>query len=777
MPGSGPTDSHRGDGSTTKDVVMASGQGPGTLWHSGASCALDGWLARLIALAILLSLCLFAPGARADGNFLWAAAMGGTDWNEGRSITVDGAGNVYTTGRFRNTVDFDPGPDTFYLSSAGASDIFVQKLDADGHFVWARSMGGTGTGRGFGIAVDGAGNVYTTGAFEGTVDFDPGPGAFNLTSAKGDGIFVQKLDANGHFVWARAMGETGTGMGFGIAVDGTGNVYITGVFGGTADFDPGPDTFHLSSVGFQDIFVQKLAADGHFVWARAMGGTRIDGGYAISVDGAGNVYTTGAFMGTADFDPGPGAFELSSAGGFDIFVQKLDANGDFVWARAMGGTISDVGNGIAVDGAGNVYTTGYFRNTADFDPGPGTYYLSSAGDRDIFVQKLDAGGHFVWARSMGGMGPDQGFGIAVDATGNVYSMGYFRNTVDFDPGPGAFNLTSAGFQDIFVQKLDAGGHFLWARSMGGTNSDVGYGIAVDSAGNVYTTGSFMGTADFDPGPGAFNLTSAGGTDIFVLKLGPDVMPPSAISIGPANTGPTNAPSVDFTVTFDKPVQGFDDAADLVLDHTGTTSTGAFITGGPEVYTTTVEGISGDGSFTLAVSTASDVTDLAGNPLASSVTSPPVVIDNTPPTLSALTVSPSALAPGELALIQFTVSEMLLGDPIVQVAGAPAELTPLEVVKSFGHSYAWTAPTNLPVGRITGRPFVPGLGYFNPEPWPYGPQTVQITLTDLAGNTTTHTEPDSLALVSGLPAPWPILAAIALLSAAIFVFRKRPRRPA
>jgi len=199
-------------------------------------------------------------------------------------------------------------------------------------------------------------------------------------------------------------------------------------------------------------------------------------------------------------------------------LTALAADGDFVWAKKMGGPGDDYGLGIAVDAAGNVYTTGWFQGTADFDPGPATFNLTSAGQSDIFVSKLDRAGNLVWAKQMGGTDWDAGFGIAVDAAGNVYTTGVFSGTVDFDSGPDTFNLTSAGQSDIFVSKLDSAGSFVWAKQMGGTSYDVGRGIAVDAAGNVYTMGDFGDTVDFDPGPGVFTLTSAGSYDIFVSKL-------------------------------------------------------------------------------------------------------------------------------------------------------------------------------------------------------------------------------------------------------------------
>jgi hypothetical protein len=436
------------------------------------------------------------------------------------SIAVDAAGNVYTVGYFQGTVDFDPGAGVHNLTAVGPYDVFISKLDASGAFVWAKQMGGAAGSIGTSIALDAAGNIYTTGYFFGVGDFDPGAGVHNLTSAGNNDIFVSKLDASGNFVWAKNIGGTGDERAYSIAVDMAGNVYTTGYFKSTSDFDPGAGTYNLTPLGGEDIFVSKLDPSGNFVWADGMDGTNDERGWAVAVDAVGNVYTTGTFYGTVDFDPGVGVNNLVSAGSNDMFITKLNTSGALVWAKRIGGAAGDeIGRAIAIDG-GNVYTTGEFNGTVDFDPGAGVFNLTSAGNADMFVSKLDTSGTFIWAKSIGGISTDAGYGIAVDGAGNVYTTGRFSDTVDFDPGAGTFHLMSAGLDDIFVSKLDASGNFVWAGRMGGTSIDEGNSIAVDAGGGcVYATGDFVSTpADFDPGTSVFNLTSAGSADIFVLKL-------------------------------------------------------------------------------------------------------------------------------------------------------------------------------------------------------------------------------------------------------------------
>ncbi len=467
------------------------------------------------------------------GKFVWAKAMVGNSRVLANGITVDAAGNVYTTGTFLDTADFDPGPAVFNLSSNGGADIFISKLDRNGNFVWAKAVGGNESDGGNSIAVDSSGNVYTTGYFRDTVNFQPNvllSLSENLLSASfGSDIFISKHDNNGSLVWVKAIkGSIDNDIGYSIAVDSSGDVYTTGFFAGTVDFNPKPGflyIFNLTSLSdSRDIFISKLDSEGNFVWAKGMGGGDRDVGMGIVVDTSGNVITTGSFRGPAVVEPAPNYSTLHSAGagGSDVFINKRDSNGNFIWAVSMGGFDWDAGKSIAVDTSGNIYSTGYYIGDADFDPGVGTYLLTgeSSDIDNIFISKLDGNGNFVWAKSIGGVNDDEGLGIALDLSANVYTTGYFFEVCDFDPGPKVFNLSSKNStSDIFISKLDSNGNFVWAKSMGGGGSnDEGVGVALDNSGNVYTTGAFSNTGDFDPGPGVFNLTSAPNRGTFISKL-------------------------------------------------------------------------------------------------------------------------------------------------------------------------------------------------------------------------------------------------------------------
>lgn len=463
----------------------------------------------------------------------WAKSMGSAANNDmGTAIAIDVAGNVYTTGYFGGVVDFDPGAGTYTLSSAGGFDIFVSKLDASGNFVWAKAMGGPQNDFGWGIKVDGAGNVYTTGSFLVTSDFDPSVSTYTLTSFGAEDVFVSKLDVNGNFVWAKQLGGTSSDGSSGIALDASANVHVTGNFSGTGDFDPSVSTFTLASAGVEDIFVSKLTNAGVFVWAKQMGGSASDYGNAVSVDASGNVYSAGSFQNTADFDPNGPVINLTSFGSDDIFISKLDISGNYVWAKTMGGLKSDLAFAMTLDATGNVYTTGNYDSIADFDPSGTTFTLSVDSTVDIFVSKLNSSGNFVWAKSMGSKQAESGQSISVDNSGNVFTTGYFWDTADFDPSPSTFTYTSNGAADIFISKLDVNGNFLWAEQIGRTGYDYGLAITTDPTGNnIYTTGFYQDTVDFDPLLTTYTLAANGATDIFVHKMIPSTVGTVELGVG------------------------------------------------------------------------------------------------------------------------------------------------------------------------------------------------------------------------------------------------------
>jgi len=477
---------------------------------------------------------LVFPSFIVSQNFHWAKSSGGPGFDNGTSITTDSQGNVYSTGYFTGTVDFNSGPGIDTLTAKGADDSYILKLDSAGKFIWVKFINSISDCYIRSVCVDNSGNVLVTGDFVGNVDFDPGPLISNLSSSSiSNTIFILKLNSNGNFIWAKCLGGTtfsSIGFGTSITCDINNNIYSTGYFTGTVDFDPGPSTFlcvEYSAILNQnpgsstDVYVSKLDSNGIFVWAKTMGGNAKDKSYSIKLDAFGNVYTTGNNAAGGDFDPGSNIFTLPQSG---IFISKLDNAGNFAWCKTFTGTTSEISSSLSIDKLGNVFTTGFYMGIVDFDPGPNTYTLSCAslGPWDVFVTKLNSLGNFIWAKSIGGIGNEQSFSSDIDKNGNIYTAGCYSGTVDFDPGIGNYSLTSSGWYDTFILKLDSNGNFVWVKTVVGnsTNSSVfGNALSIDLNGNQYTTGSFSGISDFDPYYGMYNLTSTANQDIYVLKLG------------------------------------------------------------------------------------------------------------------------------------------------------------------------------------------------------------------------------------------------------------------
>jgi hypothetical protein len=406
------------------------------------------------------------------------------------------------------------------------SAIAAMSLSAQ-NYEWAKRIGGPGDQFSMDMATDSLGNVYLIGNLQGTnIDFDPGSGVVLLSSAGGTDIFFAKYDSSGNYLWAKSIGGTGDDVGARIAVDNSGNVYITGWFQSTnVDFDPGPENNMLSTTGLTDIYFGKYDTEGNHLWAYSIGSSYYEGGHDIAIDNAGHIYITGYFGGTdVDFDPGPGtAFLSSQANSGDIFIAKYHDDGTYSWAVKCSGPAYEVGNGIAADETGNVCITGGFKGSVDFDPGNGTELLGSAGGYDIFFAKYDSLGNYLWAHGAGSTGDDIGADIVSDGAGNCIISARFKgNNVDFDPGSGNSFLTSNGGFDIATAKYDTGGNYIWARQTGGQQDDYGVKIIIDAEGSIYHTGSFKGTnVDFDPGPGTAYLDSKGSDDIFFTRYDTD----------------------------------------------------------------------------------------------------------------------------------------------------------------------------------------------------------------------------------------------------------------
>jgi hypothetical protein len=651
----------------------------------------------------------------ANFGFGWASSLGSPLQEALPWVRTDPTGNVYLTGSFEGTIDFDPGPGITNLTSPAGWSVYAAKYSPSGGLLWAKAVTGTGLASGGGAAVDPAtGDLLLSGYFEGTATFGAGEtNQTTLTSSAGESAYAVEFDAaTGDLVWAEAFGgPAGAYCGSGsLAADGSGNVYLTGSFTGSAAFGATTLTsrFHLSVLASGQSMTngEKFQVnDGVHVVTFEMdnNGQVATGDIAVPFgqrDSTGTIaaaiakaissaHTAGLTLATSEYtgstvfiehaqtvtytplNPAAPAFSRPAQSASDFLAKLNAANGNVVWAQsdlhllhvaanASGvygfsqtsgfrvGHVNADGSGptwtdqfqtssvtpvdIALDPGGNVLIVGKFAGSVDFDPGSGTYTLTSlkSGSTytdDTFILKLTPAGAFVWAKSCGGKtGADAADAVTTDAGGNVYAAGMFTGQAAF----GSYTLTaqgsSKGTSDIFATKLDANGNVLWAADMGGnaadTTSDVGSGIAIGQGGAaVYVGGTFAGTGDFDPTSGAHTLTSAGSTDLFLVKLtqpapqiGSFTASPNPVTTGSSltltasNLADANPGSIITQVAFYLDSNGdgiLEPATDTLLGYATQTSPGVW------TYTFTVNLSSG--SYTLFAK-AEDSYGVLGHPV-------------------------------------------------------------------------------------------------------------------------------------------------------------------
>jgi hypothetical protein len=489
-----------------------------------------------------------------DPVLVYSTYLGGGGGDLGLGIAVDASGNAYITG-YTFSFNFPTANPLQAAFGGGIVDAFVAKVNAAGSaLVYSTYLGGSGNDNGLGIAVDASGNAYVTG-FTSSTNF---PTANPLQAAYGGGIydaFVAKVNAAGSaLVYSTYLGGSGNDNGYGIAVDGSGNAYVTGDTNST-NF-PTANPLQAANGGGDDAFVAKVNAAGSaLVYSTYLGGSGWEFGQGIGVDTFGNAYVTGLTQST-NF-PTANPLQAAFGGGTDAFVAKVNAAGSaLVYSTYLGGSAGDVGDGIAMDASGNAYVTGY-TFSANF-PTANPLQAANGGSSDAFVAKLNAAGSaLVYSTYLGGSGDDEGVGIAVDASGNAYVMGDTTST-NF-PTANPLQAASGGGYDAFVAKVNAAGSALvYSTYLGGLGDDFGLGIAVDASGNAYVTG-FTYSTNF-PTANPLQAANGGGSDAFVAKIGIDssnffTLTPCRVADTRNPVGPSGGPALAANATRTFPVTG------------------------------------------------------------------------------------------------------------------------------------------------------------------------------------------------------------------------------
>ncbi|MBA4242200.1 MAG: hypothetical protein C0448_15855 [Sphingobacteriaceae bacterium] len=473
---------------------------------------------KIVLLVLLISFNLI----NAQVELKWAvnfpvhyANQSGVD----RSVVADKFGNVYSTGSYLDSIDLDPGTatHTFTLSNMAAA-TYISKLDINGNFIWAKKIEGPVNVVSRNMEIDSLGNLIIIGTFDNNIlnnpiDFDPGPGVYNLAASGNEDGFVLKLDSDGNFIWVKNIGGLSANVYVtGLDLDKYGNIYFGGNFTGTVDFDLGSSTHFITSIGtissYADAFVLKLDKNGNYIWSGVLGGSLTSSILDISVDNSCNVNLLGQHSGTVDCDPGTSVFNVNNFSGSSInFLTRLDSLGNFVWVKSFPNSSGSIRyRGTACDTYGNIYMAGNISGTYDIDPNIGVYNVSGNPLSGIIL-KLDSFGNFIYGHQFIG----EPASLAID-----YSFVYvkFYNNILMLPG---------------IRKLDLNGNFIWQEMSGDVIilNDTDGSFYVDQSQNIYIINEFTGTADFDPNPGIYNL-SAPNDGIFIQKLGPCTsLPPSS----------------------------------------------------------------------------------------------------------------------------------------------------------------------------------------------------------------------------------------------------------
>ena len=439
---------------------------------------------------------------------------------EVNDVAVDASGNVYSTGYFGFTTDFDMGPGVVNLTPVGSWDAFVTKHDASGNLIWAKSIGSTGNDYGLGIAVN-ADGVYFCGTFENTIDLDPSSSStVNQVSEGQVDAFVVRLSLDGDFWWGKGYGGPGNDTANDVAADNSG-VLVTGGFVGSLTIETNPSNITItnSSSSSTAYFGRIAISGGQVLHMTQFETTSLSEGMSIVSDMTGGllrIYIAGYFSGQMDLN-GPPQGTISSVGGQNSFLIKTDVTGYVMWAHAMTNTGfgTNRAHELGIDVNNNLYLAGNLTDPVDFDPSVGVGALTSAGS---YLAKFDTDGNFQWVYGVeAGQYYSYATGVMVNSNGEAFLSGYFANTMTVDATTSA-QLLSPSEYSVFLVKLTASGAYYSAQKIGENENAYSYGAAMDANGNIYLAGSFNGIVDFDNSAAVHNLDAANG-NAFLLKLG------------------------------------------------------------------------------------------------------------------------------------------------------------------------------------------------------------------------------------------------------------------
>lgn len=445
-------------------------------------------------------------------NWDWAKRAGSISNDNGWCISQDSSGNIYVVGTFASdSILFG----TTYLVNnniaATVDDIFITKYDINGNILWAKKAGGNLDDYPFSATVDASGNIYITGFFRSSISFD----AITIFSAGFRDLFVVKYDTNGNALWAKRAGGSDDDEGEAIAVDATGQVYVTGFFQSPTITFGSTTLTNTTSSYYVDLFIAKYDSSGNPLWARKAGGTKHDYGTAISTDTFNNVILAGHFLSpTISF----GTSTLTNSTLQNIYIAQYNSAGTLIWLNNEGnGYITD----ITTNNSGEIFATGELVSIPLIF---GADTLTTQGNADMFVAKFDTGGNSLWGRSGGGTAFDYGKALAVDALSNVYVTGMYQSQYMSFPYDTLTNSDTTTNSEVYIVGYDNLGNVLWSKGIYGNSNHMETANSISTFdGDVYLTGYFYSDSISFDSFYLYNDTTYGSTDIFVAKLVPSIL--------------------------------------------------------------------------------------------------------------------------------------------------------------------------------------------------------------------------------------------------------------
>jgi hypothetical protein len=434
-----------------------------------------------------------------------------------KSSAVDANGNYYLAfniGDGWGNTNMDPNGTNYLNVINGQWISALVKYDSNGSLVWIKNFGHQSTNAQPGVEIKSmklstSGDIYLTGIFSGTFDFDLGPNTFTLSSPIVYNAFVLKLDNNGDFSWVKSLNTTNGTDANQITLDANNDVIVAGTFSGTQDLDPTLGTSTLTSQNNRDVYIIKLNASGNFLYAKNFGSAYPAG--PVITDASNNIYVTGRFhTSLGDFDPNAGVSMLTNNGGSDVFIVKLNSAGNFINANSFGASLDDNINDLTIDNSGNITLCGIVAGTSvDMDPTVNTFTYNIQGGSDSYIMQLNSSGNLNWVNFLNGIGSENAFTLSQNSN-EIVLGGDFSGAlgvVSTSTVSVLSNTLTAPEADGFIMSFSNSGQYNWANNFNCAGIFSVKHLNISSLGEIYSSGFFYGTADFDFSATTNTLTS------------------------------------------------------------------------------------------------------------------------------------------------------------------------------------------------------------------------------------------------------------------------------